>query len=30
VKEFCAYQTAMNREDGVAKAIREVLRSPVK
>jgi Cof subfamily protein (haloacid dehalogenase superfamily) len=30
VKEFCAYQTAMNREDGVAKAIREVLQSPVK
>ncbi|MEG9296177.1 HAD family hydrolase [Mangrovibacillus sp. Mu-81] len=30
VKEFCAYQTAMNREDGVAKAIREALQSPVK
>ncbi|MEL3972949.1 HAD family hydrolase [Rossellomorea oryzaecorticis] len=30
IKEYCAYQTALNREDGVAKAIREALQSPVK
>jgi Cof subfamily protein (haloacid dehalogenase superfamily) len=30
IKEYCTYQTALNREDGVAKAIREALQSPVK
>ncbi|MCA1055027.1 Cof-type HAD-IIB family hydrolase [Rossellomorea aquimaris] len=30
VKEYCDYQTALNREDGVAKAIREALASAVK
>jgi Cof subfamily protein (haloacid dehalogenase superfamily) len=30
IKEYCTYQTTLNREDGVAKAIREALQSPVK
>ncbi|OIU66393.1 Cof-type HAD-IIB family hydrolase [Rossellomorea aquimaris] len=30
IKEFCTYQTAANRDDGVAKAIREAIQSPVK
>jgi Cof subfamily protein (haloacid dehalogenase superfamily) len=30
IKEYCTYQTALNREDGVAKAIKEALQSPVK
>jgi Cof subfamily protein (haloacid dehalogenase superfamily) len=30
IKEFCTYQTAANCDDGVAKAIREAIQSPVK
>ncbi|MGR3766216.1 HAD family hydrolase [Rossellomorea sp. NS-SX7] len=30
IKEFCTFQTASNREDGVAKAIREALQTLVK
>ncbi|XXM72763.1 HAD family hydrolase [Lysinibacillus sphaericus] len=30
IKGFCTYQTAANRDDGVAKAIREAIQSPVK